>query len=120
PYTGRFDALGAFREPSQLIGHLRISYDLSPKATLTLTLANLINTCFGGQQTGFTYLSNSNVCSYGNLVSFLNPIGNMYNPGDNVQTFLRYPYEPYFGTYNDQTSSLNTPFSAYLSLQLKL
>ena len=23
-----------------------------------------------------------------------------------MQTFLRYPYEPYFGTYNDQTSSL--------------
>ncbi len=93
---------------------------MSPEATLTLTLANLVNTCFGGQQTGFTYFSHSNVCSYGNLVSFLNPVGNMYNPGDNVQTFLRYPYEPYFGTYNDQTSLRNTPFSAYLSLQLKL
>ncbi len=37
-----------------------------------------------------------------------------------MQTFLRYPYEPYFGTYNDQTSSLNEPFNAYVSVRLKI
>lgn len=119
-YTGHFDALGAFRQPSQLLAHLRLSYDVTPKATVTLTMANLLNTCFGGQQTKFTYLLNSHVCSYGNLQNFVAPVGNMYNPGDNVQTFLRYPYEPTFGVYNDQTSSLNMAFTAYLSLRIRM
>jgi hypothetical protein len=120
PYTGNFDAIGGFREPSQLLGHLRISYDVSPKATVVLTLANLIDTCFGEQKTAFTYYWSTKVCSYGNLTNFVSPVGNLYNPGDNVQTFLKYPYEPNFGTYNDQTSSLGMPFTAYLSLQVKL
>ncbi|HLI96292.1 MAG TPA: TonB-dependent receptor [Candidatus Baltobacteraceae bacterium] len=120
PYTGKFDSLGGFREPAQLLGHLRISYDVSPKATLTLTLANLLSTCFGGQQTAFTYYQTNKVCSYTNLADFVSPVGNLYNPGDNVQEFLRYPYEPSFGTFNDQTSSLGMPFTAYLSLQIKL
>ncbi len=51
PYTGQFDAIGAFREPAQLLGHLRIGYELSPRATVTVTLANLLQTCFGGQST---------------------------------------------------------------------
>ncbi len=63
PYTAQFDGIGAFRQPAQFLAHLRISYDLSPKANLTLTLANIVNTCFGGQRTGFTYLMNGKVCS---------------------------------------------------------
>ncbi|HEY2553974.1 MAG TPA: hypothetical protein VGI15_01885, partial [Candidatus Cybelea sp.] len=67
-------------------------------------------------------LSNGQVCSYTNLVGGPSspPVGNAYNPGDNVQTFLRYPYEPYFGTYNDQTSSLMAPFNAYFSVRVKI
>ncbi|HEX4014944.1 MAG TPA: TonB-dependent receptor [Candidatus Cybelea sp.] len=122
PYTGQFDGIGAFREPAQLLGHLQIGYDVSPRVNLSLTLANLLQTCFGGQRTGFTYLWNSQVCSYTNLVGGPSspPVGNAYNPTDNVQTFLRYPYEPYFGTYNDQTSSLMQPFNAYFSVRVKI
>ena len=119
-YTGQFDSIGAFREPAQLLAHLRVSYDISPKATLTLTLANLVNTCFGGQQTAFTYYWSRGVCSYGNLQNFVSTVGNLYNPGDNVQTFLKYPYEPDFATYNDQTSSLNMPFSMYLQVHVRM
>ena len=120
PYTGQFDPIGAFRQPAQLLGHLRMSYDVTPQATLTLTLANLVSGCFGGQQTAFTYLSARDVCSYANLSNFSTPVGNLYNPGDNVQTFLRYPYQPDFGTYNDQTSSLGMPFTMYLQLHVKV
>jgi len=119
-FTGQFDAIGAFRQPSQLAGHMRISYEASKKVSLSLTMANLISTCFGGQQTSFTYLSNKNVCSYGGLLGAASPVGNVYNPGANVQTFLRYPYEPSFGTYNDIGSSILQPFSAYLSVRIKL
>ena len=44
-----------FVQPSQLLGHLRISYDFTPKINATVTFANLLSTCFGGQQTAFTY-----------------------------------------------------------------
>ncbi|HTU82257.1 MAG TPA: TonB-dependent receptor [Candidatus Acidoferrales bacterium] len=122
PYTGQFDGIGAFREPAQLTGHLRIAYDLTPRVSVTLTLANLLQTCFGGQQTKFTYFSNSGTCLYGNLVGgpYTPPVGNAYNPGANLQTFLRYPYEPYFGAYNDLSSSLNQPFNAYFTVKVKI
>jgi hypothetical protein len=119
-YTGQFDGLGAFREPSQLLGHLRISYDVSKSVSLNLTLANLISTCFGGQQTPFTYYFSRTTCSYGSLPSAQPPVGNVYNPGDNVQPFLRYPYEPDFGVYNDATSSTLTPFSAYFTVKIRM
>jgi hypothetical protein len=90
--------------------------------SVTVTLANLLQTCFGGQTTAFTYFWRNNVCSYGNLVGGPStpPVGNAYNPGQNVQTFLRYPYEPYFGSYNDLSSSLTQPFNMYLSMKVKL
>jgi hypothetical protein len=122
-YTGQFDPLGAFRQPAQLLGHLRITYDLSPKVSLNLTAANLLSTCFGGENTRFTYYWSRGVCSYGapqgsGIVPVV--VGNVYNPGDNIQTFQKYPYEPSFGTYNDLTSSLVNPFSLYFTVNLKL
>ncbi len=122
PYTGQFDGIGAFREPAQLLGHLQIAYELSPTVSLSVTLANLLQTCFGGQHTAFTYYWSNQTCIYTNLIGgpFTPPVGTAYNPGANVQTFLRYPYEPYFGTYNDQTSSLTEPFNAYVSLKVKI
>ena len=119
-YTGQFDALGAFREPAQLLANLRMSYQVSKRVELVATFANLIDRCFGGQNTAFTYYSSPQVCSYGSLGAGSSPVGNVYNPGDNVQTFLRYPYEPTFGTYNDNGDSTIHPFSAYLSLRVKL
>jgi hypothetical protein len=122
PYTGQFDGLGAFREPAQLLGHLQLAYQFSSRVTATVTLANLLQTCFGGQHTPFTYFWNSQTCLYTNLAGgpYTPPVGNAYNPGANIQTFLRYPYEPYFGVYNDQTSSLAEPFNAYFSLKVSI
>ncbi len=57
PYTGQFDGIGAFREPAQLLAHLQLAYDVNPRVTLSVTLANLLQTCFGGQHTGFTYFT---------------------------------------------------------------
>jgi hypothetical protein len=115
PFTGQFDGIGAFLEPVQVMGNLQMSYDLTPRVTVTLTLASLFQSCFGGQQTKFTYYWASNVCSYQGLEGYLAPVGNAYNPGQNVQTFLRYPYEPYFGS----ADALGQPFNAFLSIQLK-
>ena len=121
PYTGQFDALGAFRQPAQLLAHLRLSYDFNSHLSANVTFANILSTCFGGQQTAFTYYQNKNACSYGPVMGgIINPIGNAYNPGDNVQTALRYPYQPVFGTYNDLTSSIISPFSMYFNVKIRL
>ena len=121
PYTGQFDGIGAFRNPAQLLAHLRISYDVSPRVQFVATFANLINRCFGGQQTKFTYFASPYLCNWttvgGGLVS---PVGNAYNPGQTVETILRYPYEPSFGSYNDNSDSTHQPMSAYFSLRFKL
>jgi len=119
-YTGQFDGLGAFREPAQLLANLRMSYQVSKRVELVATFANLIDRCFGGEKTAFTYYSSPQVCSYGSLGAGASPVGNVYDPGNNIQTFLRYPYEPSFGTYNDNGDSTVHPFSAYLSLRVKL
>ena len=120
-YTGHFDAFGEFREPAQLLMHLRLSYDFTPRMTGTVTLANLVSTCFGGQQTAFTYYWARNVCSYSTVgQGVVSPVGNIYNPGDNVQTMLRFPYEPTFGTYNDLNNSILNPFSVYFNLKIKV
>jgi hypothetical protein len=122
PYTRAFDGIGAFREPAQLVVNLQMHYDVTPRLTATLTFANLVNACFGGQQTPFTYYWSSGVCSYSGLVDGLSPVGNMYNPAQaaHVQTFLRYPYEPNFGTYNDLAGSTTQPFSLYANLRFRI
>ncbi len=91
------------------------------RSAASLTFANLISTCFGGQQTAFTYYWSRNVCSYSSVEDgILSPVGNDYNPGDNVQTVLKYPYEPNFGTFNDPTSSMLNPMSVYFNLKFKI
>jgi hypothetical protein len=120
-YTGQFDSPGQFREPAQFVMHLRMSYDFSPKISATVTFANLVSRCFGGQRTAFTYYWSPQTCSYSSVDNgVISPVGNDYNPGDNIQTNLMYPYEPAFGTYNDATSSVLNPFSAYFSLNVKM
>ena len=120
-YTGHFDGIGEFREPAQLLANLRISYKASKNVEVVATFANVIDRCFGGQKTAFTYYSSPQVCSYGGVGGGLvSPVGNAYNPTDNVQTFLKYPYAPTFGTYNDNGDSTIQPFAAYLSLRLHL
>ncbi len=120
PYTGHFDSIGEFREPAELLANLRVSYAATKNLEVVATFTNLINRCFGGQKTAFTYSYGGQVCSYGGLTNALSPVGNVYNPGDNVQTFLRYPYEPAFGSYNDNGASVTQPFGIYLSLRAKL
>ncbi len=120
PYTNHFDGIGEFREPAQLLGNVRISYEASKNVELVATLTNVINRCFGGQRTAFTYLLSGQVCSYSPLSNSVSPVGNVYNPGDNVQTFLRYPYQPNFGSYNDLSGSTLQPFGAYINVRLRV
>ncbi len=123
-YNGnRFDQIGQFVAPTQLLANMLVSYDVSPKVTLQLTLANIANACFGGTKTAWTTaLSNSKSCSWTGTASAFaaNPVGNFYNPGTSINPVFQYPYQPYPGVYNPDGQTPNQPFSAYLDMKIKL
>lgn len=102
-YTGKFDTIGAFALPTQLSFGTQFTYEF-PKVTLTATLSNLVNSCFGGTQTGFSV---KGACTYGVIAQGSGgDVGNVYNPGAAIQPIQNTPYLPSFIAY---------PFSAYFS-----
>ncbi len=90
--TGKFDGIGDFVEPAQLLMHLQLSYQVSKNFTLTANLANVVNTCFGGSSVPWKV---NGACSYGLVENGITGgIGNTYNPGDGIQPAMRYAYGP--------------------------
>jgi hypothetical protein len=109
PYTGKFDTIGAFVAPSQLQLHLQMTYDVTPRVSLVVNLANLINECFGGSKEAFTV---KGACTYGVVgAGSGGDVGNVYNPGSAIQPYVNTPYEPAFATL---------PFQLYVSARVKL
>ena len=129
PYTGRFDGLGAFLQPNQLIGNLQVSYEVSPKITLVGTFANVVSTCWGGSKAAWT-LADHNVCSYNilNTGGQAVPVGNFYNPPATIgdfQRIVRFPYAGYYGGTNTNTSAGNfnqtkQPFQFFLEARIRI
>src|SRR5579884_515818 len=117
-----FDNVAQFVAPSQILGNILMTYDLSPKISLQLTLANVFVNCFGGTKAPWTVLGNNRTCAYLGTASFAeaNPVGNFYNPGTKINPAFQYPYQPFFGVYNPDGLSLNQPFNAYIDLKIKL
>ncbi|MEO9263927.1 MAG: TonB-dependent receptor [Candidatus Baltobacteraceae bacterium] len=116
PGSGNFDGVGAFTAPTRLTLAAQISYDINPRVTTVLTLANIVDTCFGGTKGAWTNvpgISSSKVCNYGAGYSGVGipPIGNNYNPGTAIQPFQAQSYYPEFGSL---------PFNAYLDFKIKL
>ena len=110
PVTGRFDAPGAFIAPSRFTMHMQFGYDLNPRTTLRLTMANVIDRCFGGTSEPWK-VGGTTYCQYGIDSASLPAAGNFYNPGDTIQRFVQFPYDPVTGTQ---------PFNAFLTLDIKL
>ncbi|MDQ2817331.1 MAG: TonB-dependent receptor [Candidatus Eremiobacteraeota bacterium] len=114
PYTKKFDNLGDFKQPNQFLAHLQLSYEASPRVTLTANLANIVNTCFGGDKPAWSRYSDRRVCSYGlplGGAGVFFPAGNSYNPGSTFQPEAQYPYQQVFGT---------SPFEAYFDVKVRL
>jgi hypothetical protein len=120
-YTGQFDSLGAFTQPNEFAMNLQLSYDVSPRITLTGTLANIVNNCWGGTAQAWTTTSGQ-VCAFvaGGFAGAVFPVGNIYNPGDHVQGIVKYPYNPTFGPFNQNSNSTKTPFNFYVSGKIKI
>jgi hypothetical protein len=120
PYTGNFDNLGAFRAPNQLLMHMQLSYDVTPRIALTLNLANILNQCSGGSSMPWTRLASNKVCGYV-LPGYGAPLnyggiapssaGGFFNPGATFQPILEFPY---------QENPTVAPFNAFLGVKIKL
>ncbi len=114
PYTGRFDGLGDFRGPSTLTLSAQIAKDLGPRVTVTAILANLYTHCFTH---GYAWeQGGSRACFYGGNTPYAAGgvyLGNARTPGVPLARLQSDPfgYAP---------GGLTTPFSAFLSLQVKL
>lgn len=114
PYTGKFDNLGSLHEPSQLALNMQLSYDVSPKVSLTLSAVNLYSSCF---QRGYAW-DNSVTCVYSSLPSnILPPAGNFVK---NPPVQLKYPYGTFFNVTEVGISSTTQPFNLFGSINVKL
>jgi hypothetical protein len=124
-YTGVFDPLGSFTQPNLIAMNAQLSYQVSPRITLNAVFANILNTCWGGTQAPWT-TTNHNVCAYGagGFAGEINPVGNTANPagfnGSIVQPFVKYPYSPLFGPFNQNGSSTVTPFQMYFTANIRV
>jgi hypothetical protein len=119
----RFTSLGQFRNPDQFTINMSLSYDISPKFTAQVLLANIYNRCFGGTSTPWTAAFSPGArCAYGSNGFAPSPIatnGGFYNgSGPNDIAANGVPLNPYIAhTY--QPIGYTMPFEAFFSLQIK-
>jgi hypothetical protein len=124
PESGTFDSMGQYREPWQLNIGGQISYDISPRVNATLSLANVVNRCFGGTGGSWTkaYKPNSMDCGWagnGSWIGSTPGAGFFYgasgadaaNGTAGYPNWMNQPYGPISGAL---------PFQAYLQVQVKL
>jgi outer membrane receptor protein involved in Fe transport len=126
PQNGnRFDTVGQFQQPWQFNLGAQIRYDFTSKVTASLSLANLINRCFGGTNTPWksAFQPGAYVCGYSN--NTYNYIGATPGAGffygasgaDAANGTAGYP-RMYNYSYGPAIGSV--PFAAYLQVQIKL
>jgi hypothetical protein len=114
--TGKFDNFGAFTEPTQITANLQMSYELSPKVTVSLIATNLYNNCFGGSKEPWNTDSKTGCWYTGSIYD-----GNFYNPGVYQEAAFQYPYVPTFGNVFQQAyGGQANPINLYLTAQIKL
>jgi outer membrane receptor protein involved in Fe transport len=112
PFTKRFDGIGAFVSPSQLLLHTQVTYDVNKRVTLVGNFANVINRCFGGTKVPFAVNHACNYTSTYGAGSGPSPLsGGIYNPGWALQPILSTPYNPLFPGY---------PFNMYFEARIKI
>jgi len=117
-FTGKFDGLGAFQEPSRLTLNVAFGYQATQRVKVTLTLAGLIDQCY---QRGYAW-DDPNICVYSELPSggaAVGPSGN-FLPLDKTPIPLRYPYGPFNDNLNTGFSGVKIPLEGVLDVQIRL
>jgi hypothetical protein len=119
PYVHHFDNYGQFLEPNVLTGNLGVSWDVSRKVKVNLLGVNLLSSCFGGSRVPWA-VSGRLGCNLGAIGTYA---GNLYNPGDRIDTVARYPYTPNFtsaGNLQNNTGGQSLYPQFFLTVSTKL
>ncbi len=138
PATGRFDGVAQYTNPWIFNLGAQLTYDFSPRVSATVSLANILNRCFGGTAASWTaaYKPNEAVCSYSQNYNALTGSSTYlgWTPGEAYNTagagyfygatpadaangtagypnVFNYPYLPVLAGY---------PFQAYFELTVKI
>ena len=94
---------------------MQVSYDLSERTTLTMNMANIVSSCFGGTPEPWQQFQSRVTCGQLAYVlpgyAPLNYGANIYNPGSYLQPVVRYPYMA-----NPDASPFEMVFSAKFKL----
>jgi hypothetical protein len=101
-------------------------YDVSPRVAANLTVANLINACFGGSDTQWSqqFPPSGTVCGYSPNLFYISNFYNGTSPNDRAANGV--PLNPYFKnafipSYGDVNSfNYPLPINLYLQLQVKI
>jgi hypothetical protein len=114
-FTGQFDKMGAFTQPWRLTGNLQFGYELTQRATLSLTMTSLFDIC---HQRGYAW-DRAGFCAYTTL-----PFGQAPNSSTHTSAAgdpnYQFPYTVQNGNNNTQFLGTKIPFQAYLTVQFKL
>ena len=112
PFTGRFDNVGAFVSPNQLLLHTQVTYDVNKRVTLVGNFANIINRCWGGTKVPFAINHACNyVATYGADARARSRSATSTIPATIIQPFLATPYDPTFP---------NFPFNVFVEARIKI
>ncbi len=114
-WTGQFDKMGAFMQPSRLTGNLALGYAVTPQAELTITMTSLFDSC---HQRGYAW-DRAQFCSYTTLPFGVAPNASTHITAPNDPNYM-FPYTYQNGNNNTQYLGATIPFQAYVSLQMKI
>jgi hypothetical protein len=125
PQTGSFATIGAFRNPWLLTGNVALSYDISPRVSAQLTLANVFHTCFGGTKAAWTnaFAPGPNICGYLSNGLYTSNMYEGTSATDRAANgFQPYPFQlqSYSPTNGNDAGFIPSPFNAYFQVQIKL
>ncbi len=131
--TGTFDSVGQYRDPNLVVGNIAFSYEVSPRVSLNLTLANIYHTCFGGSKEPWStaYPASSSICGYGaNGLQVSNyQLGSGYAKPDNAAAYSAsangtslYPwqFQSYAPSNGSFAGTVPAPFNAYFTVNVRL
>lgn len=117
-FTGKFDGLGAFQQPSRLTLNMALGYQATKRIRATLTLSGIVDQCF---QRGYPW-DDPNICVYSELPSggaAVGPSGN-FLPLSKTPIPLRYPYGPFNDNLNTGFLGVKIPLEAVFDVEIKL
>ncbi len=125
PQTGSFATPGEFRNPWLMVGNLAFTYDVTPRISANVTLANLFHTCWGGTKAAWTtaFPPGTNICGYQANAFYASNFYNGTSPFDTAAngftppSFQTQSYSP--RSFTD-AGGVPSPFNVFFQLNVKV